>query len=130
MMPSLPKNSLSVLVVDDDYVMQRLIVAILKHAGHSGVVVGNGREALACLGERKFDVVLMDVVMPEMDGMKALATIRSAEAISGRHQRIIMLTGCAESDDAARLKRAGADGYVAKPVDATLLVAELTLVAG
>jgi len=62
--------------------------------------------------------------------MKALATIRSAEAISGRHQRIIMLTGCAESDDAARLKRAGADGYVAKPVDATLLVAELTLVAG
>jgi len=118
-------NNLSVLVVDDDYVVQRLIVTILKHAGHHGVVVTNGREALSCLAERRFDVVLLDVVMPDMDGMETLAAIREGEAISKKHQRIIMLTGHAEQGDAERLQTAGADGYVSKPVDPARLLAEL-----
>jgi len=108
--------------------MQRLIVTLLKHAGHTGVVVNNGRQALACLAQRSFDVVLLDLVMPEMDGLETLAAIRQAENATGYRQRIIMLTGHAEAGDAARLKQAGADGHVSKPVDATQLFAELARV--
>jgi len=118
-------KSLSILVADDDMVMQRLIVTLLKHAGHTGVVVNNGKEALACLAQRQFDVLLLDIMMPEMDGLELLAAIRSEEKKSNRHQKIIMLTGHAEPTDASRLKQAGADGYVIKPINAKQLFDEL-----
>lgn len=123
-------NPLSVLVADDDYFMQQLIVALLKQAGHSGIIVGNGRQVIDCLMQREFDVLLLDVMMPEMDGLEALAAIRHQEQLSGKHQPIIMVTGHAEVDDAARFQRAGADGYVTKPIDVARLHDELERVLG
>lgn len=119
---------LVVLVADDDSFMQQLIVALLKQDGHSGVVVGNGRQAIDCLAQRNFDVLLLDVMMPEMDGLEALAAIRCGEKKSGKHQPIIMLTGHAEANDAARLRQAGADGYVIKPINVVQLYSELVRV--
>ncbi|MFZ6814314.1 response regulator [Undibacterium sp. Rencai35W] len=117
-------QSLSVLVVDDDYFMQRMAVTVLEALGHTGVVVDDGRKALDCLSKRRFDVVLMDVMMPVMDGLEALAAIRGREHMGSR-QRIIMVTGHAEPTDRMRLEQAGADGYISKPIDIAQLLREL-----
>jgi len=121
-------STLSVLVVDDDFVMQRIIVTLLNGLGHSGVVVEDGSMALACLSQRSFDVVLLDVMMPVMDGLRALALIREKEKLTSLHQPIIMLTGHSEPNDVIRLKQADADGYVQKPIDVSDLKAELNRV--
>lgn len=116
---------LKVLVAEDNIINQRLAVAMLHELGHTGVVVGDGAKALKCLAKLKFDVVLMDVMMPVMDGLEALAAIRSQEQSQGGHQPIIMATAHNEPGDAARFKRAGADGFVAKPMEPDRLQAEL-----
>lgn len=118
-------KQLSALVADDDAMMRRLVSVVLKQAGYSGVAVADGSEVMACLAQRHFDVLLMDLTMPVMDGLEALQAIRTAEQRSGRHLPIIMLTGHAEPGDADRLQSAGADGYVAKPINANHLVDEL-----
>jgi len=118
-------RALKVLVVEDNIINQRLAVAMLHSLGHTGVVVGDGEKALKCLSKLKFDVVLMDVMMPVMDGLEAVASIRAREQNEGGHQPIIMATSHAEPGDAARFKRAGADGYVAKPLEETSLRAEI-----
>jgi CheY-like chemotaxis protein len=117
-----------ILVADDDFFMQRLAIILLNELGHTGVVVDDGEKVLAALSKRQFDVVLMDVMMPTMDGLQALAAIRRQEQGSGRHQPVIMVTGHAEASDAERLKAAGADGYVTKPVDIDALHTELNRV--
>ena len=83
-----------VLVADDDLIIRRMIVMLLNRLGHAGVVVEDGSKALACLAERSFDVILLDVMMPSMDGMATLAAFRRAEAAraQGQRQRIIMVT--------------------------------------
>ena len=116
---------LKVLVVEDNIINQRLAVGMLHTLGHTGVVVGDGEKALKCLAKLKFDVVLMDVMMPVMDGLQALAVIRASEQAGGGHQPVIMATSHAEPGDAARFKRAGADGYVAKPLEVEALKAEI-----
>ncbi|MFZ6755487.1 response regulator [Undibacterium sp. Dicai25W] len=118
-------RSLNVLVVDDDYFMQRTLVLYLNSLGHSGIVVENGQQAMECLAVKCFDVILLDVTMPVMDGLEVLAAIRQQEKIRNAHQLIIMVTGYAEADDLSKLKKAGADGYVIKPVDTNQLEAEL-----
>lgn len=123
-----PGTSLNVLVVDDDYFMQRKAIILLDHLGHSGVVVSDGKKALECLAQRYFDLVLMDIMMPVMDGLEALATIRAKEQQSLHHLPIIMVTGHAEPTDQIRLKQAGADGYVIKPMDITSLQIEINKV--
>ena len=120
-----PASPLKVLVAEDNIINQRIAIEILTSLGHTGVVVGNGEKALKCLEKLKFDVVLMDVMMPIMDGPQAVAAIRAGEQTTGRHQPIIMATAHTEPGDAARFKRAGADGYVAKPLTAENLAAEL-----
>ncbi|MDO8176988.1 MAG: response regulator [Undibacterium sp.] len=122
-------RSLSVLVADDDEFIQHATVIMLKNLGHSGAMVDDGAKALACLAQRRFDVVLLDVMMPVMDGLEVLAAIRRQERGTDQHQRIIMATGHAEPNDMARLSQAGADGYVAKPIDIERLQAELCRVA-
>ena len=118
-------RALKVLVVEDNIINQRLAVGMLHTLGYTGVVVGDGEKALKCLAKLKFDVVLMDVMMPVMDGLQALASIRASEQTVGGHQPVIMATSHAEPGDAARFKRAGADGYVSKPLEVEALKAEI-----
>jgi two-component system, sensor histidine kinase and response regulator len=82
------------------------------------VVVHNGREALAALDEQRFDVVLMDIQMPEMDGFEATAARRVQEEATGTHVPIIAMTAHAMQGDRERCLEAGMDGYVAKPIRA------------
>lgn len=116
---------LKVLVAEDNIINQRLVVGLLHSLGHTGVVVGDGDKALKCLAKLRFDVVLMDVMMPVMDGIEALLAIRSQEVQSGKHIPVIMATAHTEPGDPARFKRAGADGYLAKPIEIEQLAAEL-----
>ncbi|MDE2418755.1 MAG: response regulator [Burkholderiales bacterium] len=115
---------LKVLVAEDNIINQRLAVGLLQIMGHTGVVVGDGEKALKCLAKLNFDVVLMDVMMPVMDGLQALAAIRAQEQRLGGHLPVIMATSHNEPGDAARFRRAGADGYVPKPLEASALAAE------
>lgn len=116
---------LKVLVAEDNIINQRLVVALLQQLGHTGMVVNDGEKALKCLAKIKVDLVLMDVMMPNMDGLQALAAIREQEAQTGAHLPIIMATAHDEPGEAARYKRVGADGYLAKPLDVDRLKSEI-----
>jgi CheY-like chemotaxis protein len=127
--PTHPQAStLHVLIVEDMPMNQLLLKSYLSKMGHTGVVASDGEKALTCIAKFTFDIVLMDVMMPVMDGMDALKAIRAQEKTSGAHLPIIMVTGQTEEDDKARLQRAGADGFLAKPIDAKLLLAEMNRV--
>jgi two-component system, sensor histidine kinase and response regulator len=118
-------RALKVLVVEDNVINQRLVVAMLQKLGHTGVVVGDGEKALKCLTKLQFDAVLMDVMMPVMDGIEALQAIRLQEVQTGVHLPVVMATAHAEPGDAERFHLAGADGYVIKPIEITELGGEL-----
>ena len=113
-----------VLLAEDGAINQQVAVRLLEERGHSVVVVNNGRAAVeqvaaqasASSAEPPFDVVLMDVQMPEMDGLEATAAIRRAEAQTGGHIPIVAMTAHAMKGDRDRFLAAGMDGYVAKPV--------------
>jgi two-component system sensor histidine kinase/response regulator len=108
--------SLRVLLAEDNPVNQRLVIRLLEKLGHQVAVANNGREALAALDTENFDLVLMDVQMPEMDGLEATTAIREKEKGSGTHQQIIALTAHAMKGDRERCLKAGMDGYLSKPV--------------
>jgi signal transduction histidine kinase/CheY-like chemotaxis protein len=107
---------LDVLVVEDSVVNQRLAVGLLKKYGHRVTTANDGKEAVARLASASFDVVLMDVEMPEMDGLEATAVIRTQEQRTGRHVPIIAMTAHALQGDRERCIKAGMDDYVAKPI--------------
>jgi two-component system, sensor histidine kinase and response regulator len=109
-------QKLHVLVAEDNRVNQTLMVRVLQKMGHSSVVASNGREALSLASSQKFDVVLMDVQMPEMDGLAATLAIRKAEKSSGSHLPIFAMTAHAMKGDRESCLQAGMDGYLAKPV--------------
>src|ERR1700730_14078909 len=111
-----PSAFLSVLLVEDNAVNQRLAARLLEKRGHRVVVTSNGREALAALEQGTFDLVFMDVQMPEMDGLEATAVIRKKEQLSGKHQAVIALTAHAMKGDQERCVAAGMDGYLSKPI--------------
>ena len=98
---------------------------MIEKRGHAVTVVGNGREALAALEAQGFDLVLMDIQMPEMDGFEATAAIREREKVSARHIPIIAMTAHAMSGDRDRCLAAGMDGYVSKPIRAKDLFDEI-----
>jgi CheY-like chemotaxis protein len=112
------RRCLRVLLAEDNPVNQRLAVRLLEKQGHEVVVAGNGREALAALERQAFDLVLMDVQMPEMDGLEATAAIRRREAETGRRLPILALTASALKGDRERFLQAGMDGYLSKPIRA------------
>jgi signal transduction histidine kinase/DNA-binding response OmpR family regulator len=111
-----PAAFLRVLVAEDNPVNQRLAVRLLEKRGHRVEVVANGREALRALDKERFDLVLMDVQMPEMDGMEATAAIRQHEKSTGWHTAIIALTANAMKGDREKYLACGMDGYLAKPI--------------
>src|SRR5260370_20861582 len=111
-----PSEILRVLLAEDNLVNQRLAVRLLEKRGHRVVVAANGLEALQALDKQSFDMVLMDVQMPEMDGMEATAAIRQKEQASGSHQWIIALTAHAMKGDREKCLAAGLDGDLAKPI--------------
>ncbi len=122
-------RALKVLVAEDNTINQRLLIAMLTTLGHTGVVVGDGAKALKCLAKLRFDVVLMDVMMPHMDGLEALALLRSQEQSQGGYLPVVMATAHVEPGIDAKFIEAGADGYVAKPIGIKELQAELERVA-
>jgi CheY-like chemotaxis protein len=109
---------LQILLAEDSLVNQKLAVALLERHGHTVVVVNNGREALAALESRAFDLVLMDVQMPEMDGLEATALTRAREKHSGAHVPIVAMTAHALKGDRQRCLAAGMDDYISKPIHA------------
>jgi len=121
---------LRVLVADDNPVNQKLLVHILKGAGCSGVVVDDGAKVLKCLEQTAIDLVLLDDRMHVMHGLEALSILREREAASGRRTPVIMCTGNDLPSDRQRYLDAGADGYVAKPVEKELLLQEMARVCG
>jgi signal transduction histidine kinase/CheY-like chemotaxis protein len=116
-------QSMRVLVAEDNVVNQRVASGLLRKRGHDVTVVGDGQAAVAAIADGTFDVVLMDVQMPVMDGFEATTEIRAREKTSGGHLRIIAMTAHAMAGDRDRCLRAGMDGYVSKPLDPRLLCA-------
>jgi PAS domain S-box-containing protein len=115
--PSQQKRpGLEVLLVEDNRVNQMLVLCLLEKQGHHIETAQNGKEALAALQKQHFDLVLMDVQMPEMDGFEATKAIRVAETQSRTHVPIIAMTAHAMKGDRERCLEMGMDGYVAKPI--------------
>jgi CheY-like chemotaxis protein len=110
--------SLHILVAEDNAVNQKLVARLLEKRGHSVEVVANGRKALGALNKRAYDLVLMDVQMPEMDGFEATREIRKREKETGLHTQIIALTAHAMKGDRERCLEAGMDAYLTKPIRA------------
>ena len=110
------RKRLRILVAEDNSVNQLLSVRLLEKRGHAVVVAGTGRAALEALEKGSFDIVLMDVQMPEMDGFEATRTIRLRERETGMHLPIVAMTARAMVGDRERCLAAGMDGYVSKPL--------------
>lgn len=109
-------RSLHVLVAEDNPVNQRVVQLLLERRGHRVELVADGAEAVAAVRRARFDLVLMDVQMPQMDGIEATRAIRLAEAGTDRHLPIVAMTAHAMKGDRERCLDAGMDDYVAKPV--------------
>jgi two-component system, sensor histidine kinase and response regulator len=112
--PSRP--ALRILLAEDNPVNQQLIFEILEKEGHTVEMVSDGSRAVAAVQSGHFDVILMDIQMPGMDGFEATAEIRKAESSHGTHVPIIALTAHAMRGDRARCLAAGMDGYLSKPI--------------
>jgi CheY-like chemotaxis protein len=116
---------LRILLAEDNLVNQTVAVRLLEKAGHHVVSVVDGREVLDTLEKDDFDLILMDVQMPGLDGLKATAIIRDRESGTGRRIPILAMTAHAMKGDSERCLKAGMDGYLAKPVQAEELLAAI-----
>ena len=110
------RSRLHILLAEDNAVNQMLAVRLLEKRGHTVTVTANGKEALAEFAQGAFDLVLMDVQMPEMDGFEATAAIRAREKVSGAHIPIIAMTAHALKGDEELCLAAGMDAYASKPI--------------
>jgi CheY-like chemotaxis protein/HPt (histidine-containing phosphotransfer) domain-containing protein len=123
--PALVGRRLRILLAEDNPINQKLALRLLEGQGQEVVLARNGREALAAVARETFDLALMDVQMPEVDGFEATAAIRERERGTGRHLPIIALTAHAMKGDRERCLEAGMDGYLAKPIQVRELVQAL-----
>ncbi|MBS1212540.1 MAG: hypothetical protein H6R26_1157, partial [Proteobacteria bacterium] len=117
------QKALRILAAEDNPVNQRLVQALLEDRGHEVIMVANGEEALRAVEDKDFDVILMDVQMPVMDGLQATALLRKREAEQGRHAYVVAMTAHALKGDRERCLAAGMDAYVPKPIRETELLA-------
>jgi CheY-like chemotaxis protein len=115
--PAAACRPLAILLAEDNAVNRLLAVKLLEKDGHRVVTAGDGREALEKLASERFDVVLMDVQMPVLNGFEATAAIRGAETGTGRHQFIAAVTAHALNGDRDRCLKAGMDAYITKPLN-------------
>ncbi len=120
-----PSRHLRILVAEDNPVNRVIALTILRQEGHRPVAAHDGRAALASLAQQTFDMILMDVQMPEMDGLETTRTIRENEKRTGGHIPIVMLTAHAMKGDREVCLAAGADAYLSKPIDRGELIATL-----
>ncbi|GMR22318.1 MAG: hypothetical protein BMS9Abin37_0658 [Acidobacteriota bacterium] len=122
--PREPKTHIHILVAEDNVVNRELVTRLLTREGYTVAVVKNGQEALDALkGPARFDLILMDVRMPELSGLEATKIIRQVEADTGAHIPIIALTAHAMKEDRELCLDAGMDDYISKPVRANELLA-------
>jgi len=136
----LPRHSLNesqrklrVLLAEDNAINQKLAVHLLEKRGHSVTVANDGAEAVAAVKNGQFDVVLMDVQMPNMSGLEAAAAIRSMERGTGKHVPIVAMTAHAMKGDQERCLEAGMDSYISKPIQPDHMmevIAQVTAPAG
>jgi len=118
-------GALRILLAEDNVVNRFLAVRLLEKQGHDVQTVVNGQAAIEAIEQGRFDLALMDLQMPEMDGLEATALIRARERANGGHLPIIALTANAMVGDQERCLQAGMDGYVSKPIDINRLLAEI-----
>jgi signal transduction histidine kinase len=123
-------RSLHILLVEDNRVNQKIAIRLLEKRGHHVILAVNGKEALESLAHASFDLVLMDVHMPDMDGIEATTTLREKEKSTGLHQTVIAMTALATKGDRERCLAAGMDGYLSKPIDLQQLDDVLAAYAG
>jgi two-component system sensor histidine kinase/response regulator len=114
-------HSLHVLLAEDNTVNQILAARLLEKLGHKVVIAGNGKAALNALEAQSFDLVMMDVQMPELDGFAATVAIRAKEQMTKVHLPIIALTANAMTGDRELCLKAGMDDYIVKPINPALL---------
>jgi signal transduction histidine kinase/CheY-like chemotaxis protein len=120
-----PARPLEILLAEDNIVNQRVAIGVLEKAGHTVTLAENGRIALDLFERTPFDLILMDMQMPEMGGADAIAAIRAREAGTGRNIAIVSLTAHALKGDRERCLATGANGYVPKPISPAALFAEI-----
>ncbi|MEK6260142.1 MAG: PAS domain-containing protein [Planctomycetota bacterium] len=128
--PALRARSLRVLLAEDNAANQKLAVGVLTKHGHHVTVVGNGRLAIAAWQSQPFDLILMDVQMPEMDGLQAAQAIRAIEREQGGHVPIVAMTAHAMKGDRERCVEAGMDDYLPKPIRAKQIAEKLLTMFG
>jgi CheY-like chemotaxis protein len=128
--PDESHRSLNILVAEDNAVNRMLVTKLLAKRGHTVRTVLNGREAIAAAANEEFDLVLMDVQMPEMDGLEATAVIRELESVTGAHVVIIALTAHAMKGDREICLAAGMDEYLSKPIKPAELFAMIEALTG
>jgi CheY-like chemotaxis protein len=120
-----PLQPLRILLVEDNVINQKVASLMLKKKCHVVVTVNNGREAMETLADQDFDAVLMDVQMPEMDGLQTTAAIRAGEEGTDRHLPILAVTAHALHSDREICLDAGMDGYLSKPIQSAQLLQAL-----
>jgi PAS domain S-box-containing protein len=128
--PTAPKRSLRILVAEDNSVNQRLAARLLEREGHSVTIAESGQEAVDLFATRPFDLILMDVQMPGLDGLQATALIREQERATGGHVPIAAMTAQAAESDRLRCLESGMDAYVTKPVHVPALLKMIESVGG
>jgi signal transduction histidine kinase/ActR/RegA family two-component response regulator len=127
--PLQPKKSMHVLVVEDNVINQELAVQLLRKRGHTTQVASSGMEALQLYQPGAFDLILMDVQMPEMDGLQVTRAIREREGSGEKRVPILAMTAHVFQEDQRRCQNAGMDGFLAKPIQAADFFAAIEAIA-
>ncbi|PRD66933.1 hypothetical protein C6P64_02030 [Malikia granosa] len=117
---------LQVLVADDDALNLRVAARLLREQDCSGALVTSGDKALQLIAQREFDLMLLDISMPQMDGAQTLQALRERERQGARHLPVLMISGFDDPATVARFLAAGADGFLVKPLAADRLRAEIS----